>query len=85
MSATQEEMAEKDAWACLMQAHDDWKQRSAPSWGARAKALARNMMYPPSYINQVEGYIGLFLADDQMAERYGFKHQRKMLGDTLVR
>lgn len=82
MSAHDDYLAEKDAWAAYMQAMDDWKRRDAPSVGARAKAIARTLLFPPSYIDRVEYFIGLFLSEPQMAERRGFMPRRRTLSEA---
>lgn len=89
---------DKEAWEAFMQARRDtgkrvlfqgtlrtvqeWEDRGAPSVGARALSILRNMMYPPSYIAKCEAALALFLSDRQRAERFGFNARRKGLDLT---
>jgi hypothetical protein len=75
VSGTQDEWIEQDAWKCVSDSQKDWKQRSAPSRGARAKAIAGMLAFPPSYIEAVRRRIELFLTPRQLSERTSFEHQ----------
>ena len=55
----------------------NWQIRHAPSVGARAGAILRNLMYPPSYISACEIALALYLSDEQMSERRGFYRPRR--------
>lgn len=57
----------------------EWQQRHAPSVGARALAIVRNHLAPPSYIAAVEEALKLYLSDAQLAERRGFYSPRRSM------
>ena len=59
---------EREAWAAFLQARKDWKRREAPSVGARAGSILRNLMMPPSYIAGCEAALKLYLAPWQQVE-----------------
>jgi len=59
---------EAEAWAAFIQARKDWQERAAPSVGARAGSILRNLMMPPSYIRQCEEALKLYLAPWQQVE-----------------
>lgn len=70
---------ETEAWNAWMQARVDWRQRDAPSVGARAAAILRGLMYPPSYIARCLAALALYLSDPQLSERRGFNPPRRGL------
>jgi hypothetical protein len=55
----------------------NWKRRGAPSVGARARALLRDLLYPPSYIARCERALALYLSDRQLVERDGPAQRRR--------
>ena len=59
---------EREAWAAYVQARKDWRERDAPSVGARAGSILRNLLYPPSYIRACEDALKLYLAPWQQVE-----------------
>ena len=59
---------EREAWAAFLQARKDWQRRDAPSVGARARSILRNLMMPPSYINACLVALDLYLAPWQKVE-----------------
>lgn len=90
--------AEDEAWDALRRARQrvpvvqpdgrvrmlpEWQQRGAPSVGARAGAIIRNLMYPPSYIALSERALGLYLSQEQQSERDSLR-QRARNGMSLV-
>lgn len=60
---------EHAAWAAFSAAIDDWKQRGAPSLGARAKSILRTHLDRPSHYDRAEEFLGLYLSQEQMIER----------------
>lgn len=83
---------EREAWEALNRANQrerytdpqtgkvwmlkNWQIRQAPSVGARARAILRNLMFPPSYISACEIALALYLSEDQNSDRRGFFRQR---------
>ena len=55
----------------------EWQARHAPSVGARARAILRSLLFPPSYISACELALAQYLSDDQNAERRGFHRARR--------
>lgn len=68
---------EREAWAAFIQARKDWQARDAPSVGARAGSILRNLMYPPSYIRACEEALKLYLAPWQQVEHGTKGYQRR--------
>ena len=80
--------ADKEAWEALNQANrrvsyldpqtgkvwqlKEWQARQAPSAGARARSILRNLLFPPSYISACELALALYLSEPQNADRHGF-------------
>ena len=54
-----------------------WQARQAPSVGAMARSILRNLLFPPSYISACELALALYLSDEQNADRRGFYRQRR--------
>lgn len=85
--------ADREAWDAFNQANKrepytdpntgkvwmlkNWQRRQAPSVGARARAILRNLMYPPSYISACELALAQYLSDGQNADRRGFDSRRR--------
>ena len=55
----------------------EWQARQAPSVGARARAILRNLLYPASYITCSELALARYLSDEQNADRRGFWRPRR--------
>lgn len=68
---------EKEAWDAFNAARRDWKERDAPSVGARASAILRGLLFPPSYINECLRALTLYLSDPQRSERTGFQSKKR--------
>lgn len=61
--------AEHEAWWAFVRAIRDWRQRNAPSVGARAIAITRNRGFLPSELRQIEDALNLYLSKEQLSER----------------
>lgn len=84
---------EKEAWDALIQARrftgrvvledgkprrtQEWEDRGAPSPGARARAILRALLFPPSYIARCEAAVALYVSESQNAERGGVHRPRR--------
>ncbi len=68
---------EQEAWDAFTAARGDWKQRDAPSVGARASAIIRGLLFPPTYITRCLAALALYLSDPQRSERRGFQSKTR--------
>lgn len=87
------ETHEREAWAAMQAANrrepytdpstgkvwmlKNWQRRQAPSVGARARSILRNLMMPPSFISACELALSLYLSDEQNSDRRGFYRVRR--------